>query len=464
MKDTERHANLIQPSVLDYVRAMNDGLSFPATNLARDAMIAMARRDAGMIDAGFAKTVTLAEAAQPASVESPANDATAAEPELSQTIVRTEGRIDRPQRRSKTGESIMVGQDDLAWSVPAIGRTSPPETTGTAFAEQTSSVEIETAMVRLAREAHDRSGRPAMSAQAMSQYLSLYVLRDRVAAIGEALEREPQANVGGAWVANLGGGMDAALVQDGFAVDQSSFGAVAGLDAVAQGVLSDSDRVVYGAFASAYGVTPKDEFVWTHAQEEMRGGSLGVFAVLEDGPLSLSATMRADLSRAFVHSAANRLDFSSAMQVLKAEVVAKYRFDVSDWTVEPSASLTYASGRREIAGFGPAQSRIEDAESFKVQLGVKASGIVYNKGGTSVEPSVTITIAEELKDTGNVTFLGGSPNAAAEPVRGKTVGSVSIGVDVKDDSGWTGFVRADGQVSDDEKPSAGVSAGVKTQW
>jgi outer membrane autotransporter protein len=460
---SERRSDLIKPGVLDYVRAMNEGLGFPSTDLARDATISLARRDAGLVDAGFAKNVTLATAAvAETSTYSQAGQST--EARLSQTIVASKERIERPTSRSKTGETIQVNKDVVALTAPIASAPPPSNAANAGFASQVESIEIKSAMVRLAREAHDRSGKPAMSAQAMSQYLSLYVLRDRVAAIGDALAREPQESAGGVWVANLGGAMDTALTQDGFAFNHDSFGAVAGLDSVAQGVFSSSDRLIYGAFASAYGITPQDDFIWTHALEETRGGSLGVFAVLDDGPLSLTASMRADMSQTSVYLAANRVDFSDAMQVLKAEVVARYRFDLSDWTVEPSAGLAYTSGRRELTGFGPLQPRTETAESFKVQLGVKASGIVYNEGGTSVEPSVTITIAEELKDNGNVAFLGGSPNAAAEPLRGKTVGSVSFGLDVKDDSGWTGFVRADGQVSDDEKPSAGVSAGVKTQW
>jgi outer membrane autotransporter protein len=454
----QRQATLIQPNVLDTVRAVREGLTFPATDLARDASIALARRDSTMVEAGFAKSVTLAEAP----VLSAAADDAPVAPELPQTIVPSESRIERPVLRSKTGESIILAAADLQ-------RTSPPEAgrslgAAGAVTEVSESIEIKSAMVRLAREAHDRSGKPVMSAQAVSEYLSLYVLRDRVAAIGESLALDPEQPVAGAWVANLGSGMDDALFQDGFGFGQHSFGAIAGVDAVTQSVFSDGDRLVYGAFASAYGVTPEEDFQWAPGLNETRGATFGLFAALDDGPFSLTAMVRADSARTLGYGASNQLDFSDTMQVLKAEVVARYRFNVSDWAVEPSAGLVYAAGKRDIAGLGPVQTRTEDAESLKVQLGVKASGVVYNKSGTSVEPSVTIMIAEELKDSGNVTFLSGSPTGPSDPITGKTVGSVSVGIDVKDDSGWTGFVRADGQVSDDDKPSAGVSAGVKTQW
>lgn len=449
-----RQASLIQPSVFDTVRAVKQGLTFPATDVARDVSIVAARREAALVDAGFAKTVTQARA----DIEDPSANTGSVSPELPQTIIQAEKRLDRPGLRSKIGESIVLSSADLTRTLPSgrgIGAT--------ALAQTGEGVEIESAMVRLAREARDRSGKPAMTAQAVSEYLSLYVLRDRVAAIGEALALDPEMPAGGAWVANLDGGLDDALFHDGFAFGQSSFGSVAGVDAVTHNVFSDGDRLVYGGFATAFGTSSNDGAGWSYNRAEMRGGSFGVFAVLDDGPFSLSAMVRGEVSET-LHLAANRLDFSDAMQVLKAEVVARYRFDVSDWSVEPTAGLVYTAGQREVAGFGPVAPQIETADSLKVQLGVKASGVVYNKSGTSVEPSVTIMISEELKDTGNVTFLSGSPTGPSDALTGKTVGSVSFGVDVKDASGWSGFVRAEGQVSEDDEPSAGVSAGVKAQW
>jgi outer membrane autotransporter protein len=458
----KQKATSIQPGAVDFVRAVDAGMTFPATALARDVSIAVARREAAMIEAGFAKTVTLAQAPVTES-EAPAVAAPVSATALPQTIVQSETRIEKPQLRSKTGETIVVAEADLERTV-AGGLGAVPSSGGIALAEQAQSPDIENVLVRLAQEAHERSGKPAMSAQAISDYLSLYTLKARVAAIGDAIAQEPDAPVGGVWVANLGGGLDDALFQGGMAFGQTAAGAVGGFDQVAQNVFSHGDTLIFGGFAGAFALTPQDTGTFAGRTSETRGGSFGLFASLEDGPFTLSALIRADASQTSEFSSPNQLDFSDAMQVLKAEVVARYRFDVSDWVVEPSAGLSYATGRREVVGLGPASPTVEEAESLKFQLGVKASGVVYNKSGMSVEPSVTIMIAEELKDQGNVTFLSGSPTGPADPIKGSTVGSVSIGVDIKDDSGWTGFVRADGQVSDEDKPSAGVSAGVKTQW
>jgi outer membrane autotransporter protein len=457
-----RLASTIQPTAQDYVRAVQDGLTFPATALALDASIAIARREASVVEAGFARNVTVAEAAQ---IEQQA--VTLAEPAsvaaLAQTIVQSESRIERPQNRSKTGETIVASADAVAATfAEPLAVTHDPQALAQAAPGET--IEIEQALVALAQEAHARPGKPAMSAQAMSDYMSLYVLRERVEAIGQALAHESEAQVGGMWVANLGSGMDDALFHGGFDFGETAFGAVAGADAVAQNVVSDGDRLVYGGFVSAFGAKPDDAVSFASLSREMRGGSVGAFAVLDDGAFSLSALVRADLAESLDVAAGNRLDFSDAMQVFKAEVVARYRFDVSDWTVEPSAGISFAAGRREIVGLTPTGPRVEEADSAQIQLGVKATGVVYNKAGTSVEPSVTIMISEELRDQGGVTFLSSSPTGPSDPITGKTVGSVSFGLDVKDESGWTGFVRAEGQVSDDDKPKAGVSAGVKTQW
>jgi hypothetical protein len=109
--------------------------------------------------------------------------------------------------------------------------------------------------------------------------------------------------------------------------------------------------------------------------------------------------------------------------------------------------------------------RFEEAESFKAQAGIKASAVVYNRGDFFVEPSVTINISHEMAGQGDVAFLSGSPTGPSEPIRGKTVGSVSVNVDVIDaGSGITGFLKADGQVSDEDKAKAGVSAGVRAEW
>lgn len=458
--DPDRLAVRIAPNAVDYVRAVQEGLTFPAADLARDAAIAIARREVNTVEAGFALNVT--ESKPPEALAAVAEPSTNADQAgLPQTIVQSEGRIERPSLKSKTGETIIAGPAavSIAYSV-----AQPGGSVSASFVAEPANIDVGSALLDLAREAHQRTFKPAMSAQAMSEYLSLYALRERVEAIGDSLALTPDAPVGGAWVANLGGSMDDVLFQDGMGFGQAAFGSVAGFDAVSQNILSDGDHLVYGGFVSAYGTSPQDEFTFSAAVSETRGGSAGLFAVLSDGPFSLSAMVRADLARTFDATAANRLDFSDTMQVLKAEVVARYRFDLSDWSLEPSAGVAFASGRRELVGLSPVTPRVEDAESLKIQLGVKASGVVYNRAGTSVEPSVTIMISEELRDQGDVTFLSGAPTGPSDPIKGKTVGAVSFGVDVKDESGWSGFVRADGQVSDDDKPSAGVSAGVKAQW
>jgi hypothetical protein len=127
--------------------------------------------------------------------------------------------------------------------------------------------------------------------------------------------------------------------------------------------------------------------------------------------------------------------------------------------------LSYAEGSRSLVQPGQAGLKFEEAQSFKAQASVKASAVVYNKGDFFVEPSVTINISREMTGAGDVTFLSGSPTGPSEPITGKTVGSVSVNVDVIDaGSGITGFLKADGQVSDEDKPKAGVSAGVRAQW
>lgn len=453
----------IHPSAVDYARAVEQGLTYPATTLQRDAAMASARREAAALMAGFAGTVTTVVVAD---VVEEASTVLVDELDtgLPQSITQADARIERPVLRSKTGEAIAVAPSVAA--LTSVAR-APGSTTMVALADSAAigpASEIKAVMVELAEEAHSRNGRPAMTAQAMSEYLSLYALRERVASVGRALASETPDRAGGVWVANLGDGMDDALFQNGFSFGQHSFGAIAGIDGAAQNIFSDGDTLVFGGFASAFGTMADETISLAPAETDLRGGALGVFAVFDDGPFSVSGMMRAELSQTFDAFAPNRLDVSSAMQVLKAEVVARYRFDVLDWAVEPSAGVTFASGRREIVGLSPVSPQMQEAESLRFQVGVRASGVVYNRSGTSVEPSVTITIAEELRGNGDVAFLGGAPNAAAEPVNGKTIGSVSIGVDVKDDSGWVGFVRADGQVSDEDKPSAGVSAGVKTQW
>jgi hypothetical protein len=457
--DQRASAHSILPRSDAVAKALALGLSFPDISRQRDAMISVASRETQAIELGMATTVTLTQI--------PGLDQTeTGETELPQTIVASEQRLPQPKQRSKAGEPIRVAQADAVLSFPKASLTSVASVSQAPVDIPGLAPDMAVALLDIAQEAHARHGRPALTAQAMSEVLSLYALRERAEAIGAQLRSKPKEKAGGFWSASLSDSTQDVLFQDGRAFGQTVFSSVVGYDLASTDVLASGDRLIYGGFASAFGTNGFSDQIWTvPGAETVRGGSAGLYAMLSHGGVDLTAMIRADMAETGRLVAADRVDFSGAMRSMKAEVVARTRFDIAGVTIEPSAGVSYAQGSRSLVQPGLAGMRFEDAESFKAQASVKASTVVYNRGDFFVEPSVTINISREMVGSGDVTFLSGSPTGPSDPISGKTIGSVSVNVDVIDTgTGITGFLKADGQVSDGDKPKAGVSAGVRAEW
>jgi hypothetical protein len=460
-KDAARYS--IQPRSDAVSRALALDLTFPHVSRQRDASLSVARREAQAVELGMASTVTVAQNPE-------LDQAEKTETELPQTIVASEQRIERPRLRSQAGEPIRVAQADalpaMSPPLPAEPDAAPPPGPSVQPDIAGLAPDMAVALVEISDEAQARHTRASLSAQAMSEALSLYMLRARAEAIGAQLLRKPKEKAGGFWSASLSDNSQDILFQDGRAFGQSVFSSVAGYDLASTNVLASGDRLIYGGFASAFGTAGLADQVWTVPGADVtRGGAAGLYATYSQAGFDLTATLRADLAETGRQVAADRVDFSGAMRSMKAEVAARTQFDVAGINIEPSAGLSYTQASRSLVQPGQAGVRFEEAESFKAQASVKASAVVYNKGDFFVEPSVTINISREMIGQGDVTFLSGSPTGPSDPISGKTIGSVSVNVDVIDaGSGITGFLKADGQVSDDDKPKAGVSAGVRAEW
>jgi outer membrane autotransporter protein len=321
------------------------------------------------------------------------------------------------------------------------------------------------ALLSLIDEAHAKHGKTAITAQAMSDYLSLYVMRDRAEAVGRMLlNGGHDSAVAGAWAIEMPDHAAFTLAQGGEALGLETRGAAAGFDAGARNLFGEGDRLTVGMFAAIVSAQLEDALFAGPGVRETQDRSLGFYGVYDKGPWTLSGLLRADMTDQFDRLASERIDFSAAIRSMKAEVSARYRFEAGDWRIEPSAALAYSAASSERRTDLTGQMAFQDAESLTASVGVTVGGVVYNRGDVSVEPSVTISLNRELLGSGDVTFLTGAPMGATKP-SGRTVGAVSLSVDVIDSGiGLRGFVKADGQVSDGDKPSAGVSAGVRTQW
>jgi outer membrane autotransporter protein len=243
-------------------------------------------------------------------------------------------------------------------------------------------------------------------------------------------------------------------------------GTTAGADRLWRGVFGKDDAVAAGLLGGFF--EAGSDYGPGLERADYQGGQVGLYATYLGAGFFADANLKASFFDANAGSLNERSNRLASVAAFEAQVDLGYRFDQGAWFIEPVATLAYAKTDLAKKSVEPGQ-RVEFAssESLQGRVGARAGGVVYNKGGVSVEPSVTISIGKEFARDNNVTFLSGGPTGDPFTAPGKgesAFGAVSVNVDVlNSNTGMTGFVKADGKFGEDQQ-SVGVAAGVRTQW
>lgn len=373
------------------------------------------------------------------------------------------------KRKTRAAETYVVATEQMAAALTVTpGVADSEEALGIgepAGATEAIEVPLGTSLALLASEAFERHGHIGLAALSANQYFSLSVMRERVGAMSLLSDKAPGDATH--WAMPFTDDDLWALNREGLGLGAELKGGAAGFDYAVTRLAGEGSSLIFGGFGSAFSLAAPEHLVsFAHTGlPRVQGAMVGLYGVYDSGPWTVSGVLRAEMAQTQDFVADDRLGFSTVLQSLKAEVTARYRKDFDGWFLEPMAGLTYETVRLGTQAPAGPEMRFEDTESLAAKIGVRAGGIVYNRGDVSVEPSVTISLSQEFLGNGNVTFVSGAPTGALIAKPGSTVGEVSVNVDVIDAGlGLRGFVKADGRITDDAKGEVGVSAGVKTKF
>lgn len=292
-----------------------------------------------------------------------------------------------------------------------------------------------------------------------------------VADFSEPVEPTPVGHVTpGLWFRAVGGYLERDQDVGNNAVtdrNQEIYGLYAGFDSGTENLREQGDALMFGLFGGY--VTSNLDFTSTNTKWDYEGPSVGAYATYLDHAFYADLMVKADfldvdIDASGIAPAADDVD--TDVLNLGGQIDTGYKVPlVRGLFVEPQATLAVVHTEIDDIDdiFGGAVD-FEDETSVRGRLGLRL-GHEFTAGNQLIYSSdVTASVWEEFAGDNEVTVaapLFAATTVADDP--GETFGDVSLGFSVLSPEGWSSFLRANYQFSQDYDAFAG-NAGLRFTW
>lgn len=288
-----------------------------------------------------------------------------------------------------------------------------------------------------------------------------------VADYSEPVAPTPAGKVGpGFWIKGVGAWLERDQGDGATSTDrkQSIYGGLAGFDFAAGGA---GDVWLFGLYGGYLG--SKLKFSETNTEWTYDGPTVGAYATYLNNALYVDMLVKADFLSITIdpEDIAPDVDDEDTDGVnIGGQIDAGYKFGGDEGMfIEPQATLAVLHTSIDDVDMFGGTVDFESETSVRGRLGVRLGHVHTAANQVVYSSDVTASVWQEFNGGDNDVSIA-TPDFPAFSVSdepGETIGDISLGFSVMAPEGWSGYLRANYQFSDDLDAIAG-SAGLRYSW
>jgi len=292
-----------------------------------------------------------------------------------------------------------------------------------------------------------------------------------VADFAEPVEPTPVGHVTpGFWFKGVGGYLE----RDGDEANnvstdrnQEIYGLFAGFDFGTENLRDQGDALMFGLFGGY--ITSDLDFDQTGTEWQYEGPSAGVYATYLNHAFYADAIVKADFLDVDIDAsgiAPDADDVDTDVFNIGGQIDSGYKMPLDGGVfIEPQASLAVVHTEvDDIDDVFGGSVDFDDETSVRGRLGLRLGHELTTSDQVLYSADVTASVWQEFAGNNDVTvFAPLTPATDVSDDPSETYGDVSLGFSVISPEGWSSFIRANYQFSEDYEAIAG-NAGVRYAW
>ncbi len=242
--------------------------------------------------------------------------------------------------------------------------------------------------------------------------------------------------------------------------NQTTYGIMGGIDADHHGLVHPGDTGLLGITG---GYLSSDlDFKNSPAQGKFEGYEIGGYGTYISGPFYIDAQVKADILR--LKASYGSLSQTRDAHTIGGQIEGGYRFAFLGGTVEPLATLAYASTTIGSFQVGGTTIRTDKADSFRGSLGLRFSTVISSGPNYLMKFAVEGRAWDEFEGDNHITLQSSGPDLRLNDDFSGVFGEVGGGFNIfSKDGHHSGFLNASYKFKDNYEEGK-VAVGYRYQW